>query len=147
MMRTPISSILDKKGSYVCHLPSFATVAECINKMNHDKVGAIAIINEDQLVGIFTERDILRKVYPQHIDTNTTPVSNVMTAEVIYAKPDTTIEEVMATFTERRFRHLPIMEGNKLMGIVSIGDITKWIISSQQNEIELLADYIKGVYR
>lgn len=149
MIQTQLSAVLKEKANshYICNLPSTATIAECIHKMYVEKIGAIAIIDNDRLVGLFTERDILRKIYAEHIDTETTPVSKVMTTDVIYAKPETTIEEAMATFTEKRFRHLPVMQDSKLIGLVSMGDITKWIINNQKSEIELLSDYINGVYR
>lgn len=146
-MKTTVGEILKSKGHYICNMPPTSTIKECIQKMNQEKIGSIAIIENDQLVGLFTERDVLTEVFGRNIDPDTTPVSEVMTKDIIYAKSETTIDEVMATFTARRFRHLPVIEGGKLIGIISIGDTTKWIINSQQSEIRLLSDYIYGMYR
>lgn len=147
-MKEHLSIILQEKGNRLCTELPTTTIEHCIQRMNAENIGAILIIdNEGRLVGMFTERDILRKLFKEHIDIKNTPVAKVMTTQLVYAKPTSTVEEAMATFTEKRFRHLPIMENEKLIGIVSIGDITKWMIRKQQDEIKYLSDYITGSYK
>lgn len=147
-MKEHLSVILKGKGNRVCTVSPTTTVAECIQTMNKENIGAVLIVeNDGQLVGMFTERDILRKLFTKNIDIEATPVSHVMTKQLVYAKPTSTVEEAMATFTEKRFRHLPVMENDKLIGVISIGDITKWMIQKQQDEIKYLSDYISGNYK
>lgn len=146
-MKTQIRDILASKGSHYEAVEPSLTVDECIMKMNNEKIGSLLIVQDNQLLGIFTERDIMVKVYGEHIETASTTVDKVMTKGVICAKLTTTVEEAMFTITEKRFRHLPVVDdGGKLVGLVSSGDITKWLVSDKQEEIDTLNDYIAGEY-
>ena len=147
-MKEPLSVVLKEKNNKICTMLPTSTIEHCIEKMNHENIGSVLIVEEDgKLVGMFTERDILKKIFQKHIDIKKTHVSEVMTTKLVFAKPNSTVEEAMATFTERRFRHLPVLENNKLVGVISIGDITKWIITKQQAEINYLSEYIHGAYK
>lgn len=147
-MKEPLSVLLKEKNNKVITMLPTDTIEKCIEKMNHENIGALLIVDKNErIVGMFTERDILRKIFSKHIDIKKTLVSEVMTTQLVFAKPDSTVEEAMATFTEKRFRHLPVIENNKLIGVISSGDITKWIITRQQDEINYLSEYIHGGYK
>jgi CBS domain-containing protein len=113
--------------------------------MNRHRVGCVLVMDAGRVVGIFTERDVLRRVVGAEIDPRSVPVSEVMTAEVTTISPETTIEETMVIFTERRFRHLPVCDHGKLVGTISIGDVTRWNSDENQAEAQHLKNYISGV--
>lgn len=121
-----------------------ATVFDALKLMAEKNVGALVIMEAGQVVGIFTERDYARKIILTARSSKETPVRDAMTAAVMYVRPDQTSEECMALMTENRLRHLPIMEGGRLIGLVSIGDLVKDIISEQQFVIQQLEHYITG---
>lgn len=147
-MKEPLSVVLKEKNNRICTMLPTSTIEHCIEKMNQENIGSVLIVDQDgKLVGMFTERDILKKIFHKQIDIKKTHVSEVMTTQLVFAKPSSTVEEAMATFTEKRFRHLPVLENNKLIGVISIGDITKWIITKQQAEINYLSEYIHGAYK
>jgi CBS domain-containing protein len=100
------------------------------------------VIDSGKLVGIFTERDVLRRVVGAGVEPKTSRVAEVMTANVISITPETTIEETMRIFTEKRCRHLPVLDGGRLVGTISIGDITRWVADSNRAEAEHLKNYI-----
>lgn len=144
LMNAPISAILDRKGSHVYSVSPTMTVGEAVAEMNRHRVGSVMVIDRGRLAGIFTERDVLRRVVGPGIDPRHTKVSEVMTAEVITITPQVTIEETMRLFTERRCRHLPVLEDGHLVGTISIGDITRWISDAHRAEAEHLKNYIAG---
>ena len=118
----------------------FGARCSCIDA---DKdVGALAVTQADKLVGVVTERDYARKVVLQGLSSKSTKVKGIMTSRVAYARPDQSVEECMAVMTDKRIRHLPVMDGEKLLGIISIGDLVKSIIEEQQQVIEQLEQYI-----
>jgi len=146
-MQEPLSQILKEKVSNaVFSVTPDTAVGECINKMNTEKVGALLVIQDNQLFGMFTERDVLKSIFEISADT-TTPVKKFMSTDLVCAKPGTSVNDAMATFTEKRFRHLPIVEHDRVVGIISIGDITKWVLKKQQDEISVLANYVRGDYQ
>ncbi len=112
--------------------------------MNRHRVGSVVILDGSRLVGIFTERDVLRRVVGTDIDPKTSRVADVMTSGVITISPGTTIEETMQIFTEKRCRHLPVIEGSELVGTISIGDVTRWMADHHRAEAEHLKNYITG---
>ena len=113
--------------------------------MDQAGVGSLAVIDDDRLVGIVTERDYLRRVTLENRDERVTPVSEIMTREIAYVTPATSIEECMAVMTERRIRHLPVLsEEKQVVGIVSIGDVVKFQSQEQRVQIEFLTEYISG---
>ena len=118
------------------------TIADAVAEMNRHRVGSVLVLDAGRLVGIFTERDVLRRVVGAGIDPKRTLVADVMTAGVITISPESTVEETMVIFTEKRCRHLPVLDGGQLVGTISIGDITRWMADSHRAEAEHLKNYI-----
>lgn len=143
-MNVPITAILERKGRTVYSVPPTVSVADAVAEMNRHRVGSVLVLDEGALVGIFTERDVLRRVVGSGLDPNKTRVSDVMTPGVITISPETTMEDTMEIFTEKRCRHLPVIDGGKLAGTISIGDITRWMADEHRTEAEHLKNYIAG---
>jgi CBS domain-containing protein len=143
-MNTSIATLLEQKGGAVFTIPTTVTVAEAVQEMNTHKVGSVLVMNGLRLAGIFTERDVLRRVVGADIDPRFTPITKVMTTDVITIEPGTTVQEVMDLFTEKRCRHLPVMENGQLRGVISIGDVSRWVASLHRAEAESLRQYIAG---
>jgi CBS domain-containing protein len=121
-----------------------SSVFEAVQVMTDKNIGALLVAEGTQVVGIISERDCARKVTLRSRSPRDTPVRDIMTPDVMYVRPEHTIEECMALMTENRLRHLPVMDGGKLLGLVSIGDLVKDIISQQKFIIEQLEHYISG---
>ena len=121
-----------------------APVLEAIKLMAEKHIGALLVLEGERVAGIVTERDYARKVVLKSRSSADTPVRDIMTAEVMFVRPDQRCEECMALMTDKRLRHLPVMDGDKLIGLVSIGDLVKEVISEQQFTIEQLQHYISG---
>ncbi len=145
-MKTPLEKLLAEKGHSVFSVNTDATVIDAVHQMNQKKVGALLVVHEGKPIGIFTERDVIQRVLGEGKDPETTKVDEVMTKDIGVVSPSCSVEEAMKIFTEKRCRHLPVMDGENLVGIVSIGDVTKWLTKSQRLEIENLLRYIKGEY-
>ncbi len=136
--------LLEAKGSEVWSVHPDAAVYDAIEMMADKEVGALMVLDGGALVGVISERDYARKVILRGRSSKDTAVKEIMTARVIYARPDQTVEECMALMTEKRIRHLPIVDGNELLGVVSIGDLVKTMLAEQQFVIEQLEQYISG---
>jgi CBS domain-containing protein len=145
-MQTTLRSILETKGNTVHTVLATSTVLDAVRAMNEVRVGSVLVMDGDDLVGIFTERDVLTRVLDGGVDPATTPVSEVMTSEVVTVGPQLTVEEAMAVVTQERCRHLPVMEDNKLLGLVSAGDLTRRVAGLQEQHIEHLVKYITSQY-
>ena len=143
-MNAPITAILDRKGRNVFAVAPTVSVADAVAEMNGHRVGSVLILDGGKLVGIFTERDVLRRVVGAAIDPKRTLVADVMTQGVITISPETSIEETMRIFTEKRCRHLPVVDNGQLVGTISIGDITRWMGDLHRVEAEHLKNYISG---
>lgn len=143
-MNVPVSAILDRKGRNVYSVAPDVTVAEAVAEMNLHRVGSVLVLEGGRLVGIFTERDVLRRIVGPGLDPHQMAVEKVMTANVTTILPETTIDDAMALFTEKRFRHLPVMEHGSLAGTISIGDVTRWVSDHHRAEAEHLKNYIAG---
>ncbi|HSS62839.1 MAG TPA: CBS domain-containing protein [Gammaproteobacteria bacterium] len=139
-----IRQLLSTKGNEVWSVGPEASVFEAIEIMAAKGIGALVVLEDDRLVGMISERDYARKVVLKERESKRTRVGEIMTKEVLYARPDHTVEECLALMTEKRIRHLPVMDGEKLMGMVSIGDLVKSVIAEQQHVIEQLEHYISG---
>ncbi len=140
-----VKEILDKKGSQVQTIDHDATVLDGALKMNEHRIGALVVLQDGQIVGMFTERDILRRVVGERRDPMTTPISAVMTEAVACCRLDTTVDEARVAMKDRRIRHLPVIdpEGN-LLGLVSIGDLNAFHATSQEQTIHLMHEYLYG---
>ena len=143
-MNTPISAILERKGPAVHAVPSTFTISRAVDEMNRHRIGSIVVLEGQKLVGIFTERDVLRRVVGAGVDPNTMRVADVMTKELITISPVTTIEETMVIFAEKRCRHLPVISDGEMVGLISIGDISRWVADAHRSEAEHLKNYIAG---
>jgi len=134
--------LLQAKGNSVLSVTPDSSVYDAILKMAHHEIGALLVMKDNNVVGIISERDYARKIILQNRSSKTTQVSEIMTTNVNYAEPDHSIEQCMSLMTQKRFRHLPVMKGNTVEGMLSIGDLVKEIISEQQSTIEFLEKYI-----
>jgi len=139
-----VQQLLNGKSNKVWTTDPDDTVFDAIRMMADKDVGALVVIEDGKPVGIFTERDYARKMVLEDRQSKTTPVRDVMSTRIVCASPEQTIEECMAVMTEKRVRHLPVLEDGKLAGIVSIGDLVKSRIADQEFIIEQLAHYIHG---
>ena len=141
-----VRTLLKNKGSNVCSLPPHATVLDAIQMMADKSIGAILVVRDTELIGIMSERDYARKVVLQGKSSKDTPISEIMTSPVITVTPAHTEDECMRIVTDHRIRPLPVIEGGSLVGIVSIGDLVRSIISAQAAVIDQLHSYIAGKY-
>ena len=140
-----VSDILDAKGHDVLRIDGAATVLDAVKAMVEGNVGALIVTEGGQLAGIVTERDYLRRVTLEGRDERTTPVRDIMSAPFVYVGTDVSIDECMAIMTERRFRHLPVLDDEReLVGIVSIGDVVKFQSQEQGVQIKFLTEFISG---
>jgi len=146
-----IKNVLQTKGTEVWSIYSDAAVYEALQIMADKNIGALLVIDDDKLVGIFSERDYARKVIlrgdlSKDAHVKELPVRELMTSEVYTVSPNDTIEECMALMAAARCRHMPVFEGDQLLGVVSIGDVVNSIISHQKIKIRDLEKYIRGGY-
>ena len=141
-----IRFILEHKGRDVWSLTPNASVYEAIQMMSDKQVGALLVMKNSNLVGFISERDYARKVILQGRSSRETLVSEIMSSPVITVTPAQTIDECMRLMTANRIRHLPVTEHGQVTGIISIGDLVRWIISSQEETIQHLHSYIAGAY-
>ena len=139
---TTVQEILNSKGDQVYTISPQATVFDALKLMGEREVGALVVTEGNRLVGIISERDYARKVILRGRTSRDTLVCEIMTANVVTAHPYQSVEECMALMTERRIRHLPVLTGRRLAGMISIGDLVKSIIAEQQFVIEQLETYI-----
>jgi CBS domain-containing protein len=143
---TRIRDVLRRKGKDVYSVGPLATVIDAVNVMNDHHVGSVLVVEGGYPVGIFSERDVLVRVVAAHRDPRQTLIRDVMTTRLHTATPDDTLLDVMRLMTERRCRHVPVMEGELLLGLVSIGDITKATQHNLRQEVRELSSYIGGPY-
>lgn len=141
---TTIRLLLDKKGRDVWSVPPDATVYDALRLLDERDIGALLVIQGEELAGIISERDYARKVALKGKTSMKTPVREIMTDKVVVVGPERTIEQALAIMTERRLRHLPVMEDDQIIGVVSIGDLVKEIIADKEFIIEQLESYIAG---
>jgi CBS domain-containing protein len=140
----PISSLLHHKGSAVWHISADATVFDAIQLMADKNIGALPVMSAGHLAGIFTERDYTRKVALAGKTSRQTLVKEILSPRVITVAPGDSVEECMRLMTEHRIRHLPVLQGDEVVGIISIGDLVNWIISTQDAAIAQMENYIGG---
>jgi CBS domain-containing protein len=141
-----VKDMLDQKGRDVWTIAPEVQVLDALKIMADKRIGALVVVSGERVVGIFSERDYARKVVLKERTSLNTLVRDVMTSEVFCVRKETTTEECMALMTGKRIRHLPVIEDNRLGGLISIGDVVKSIISDQKITIGHLQDYIMGKY-
>jgi len=139
-----VQDILNQKGSTVYSITPDATVYDAVSKMSKLEVGALLVMEGDSLVGIISERDYRDKVILKGRTSRDTKVIEIMTKDLITVTPDDKVKLCMQHMTDKKIRHLPVLEGNKVAGVISIGDMVKAIIDSQKNEIESMREYISS---
>jgi CBS domain-containing protein len=143
-METKVADILEEKKQEIFSVTPDAKVFDTIKLMVEKNIGAILVMNEDRLEGIFTERDYMKKIILKGVSSKETPVKDVMTEKMAYISPDASLEEGLAVMSEKKCRHLPVFENKKLLGVISIGDLAKRIIKDQKVTIHNLNEYIAG---
>ena len=144
MMTTKVKDILKSKGTDVYTVHSNNTVFEALQVMNDKNIGGLLVVDGTKLIGIFTERDYARKIVLKGKTSKDTPVSELMTHDPYFVTPDQTIEDCMAVMSEKHIRHLPVLDGDKIAGVISISDVVRTIIDNQKFTIDQLAKYITG---
>ena len=137
-----VKHLLDRKGSDIFAIAPEVPVLEAIKHMAEQGVGALLVMRGEQLVGVVSERDYARKIILQGRSSAQTPVSEVMSSPVLTVTPDTDVFDCMRLCTDSRVRHLPVVEGHRVIGVISIGDLVKEVISAQAEQIEQLQRYI-----
>lgn len=145
-MLTPLSTLLEDKGAGVLSVTPDTSVADCVRKMNTERIGALMVMEGAKPIGIFTERDVMTRVLDAERDAKTTQVAEVMSPDLACVTSSTTVGEALHIISEKRFRHLPVVDNGIVVGMVSIGDLTRWLVRDQEQEIQHLVNYIVGSY-
>ena len=139
-----VSRVLRAKGDQIFSIGPDRNVFEALGEMSERDVGALIVMEDGNVVGIFSERDYARKIILAGKSSHETAVREIMTSRVVFARPELTLEECLALMTDKRIRHLPVMQGEDLVGVVSIGDLVKGIIDDQRFLISQLEGYVSG---
>ncbi|MES2922061.1 MAG: CBS domain-containing protein [Verrucomicrobiota bacterium] len=145
-METPLKELIHHKGSHVCHVEPETTIEEAARLMLQERVGALLVMHEEEVIGILTERDLLNRVLAKGLNPTDTRVHEVMTSQVVVVRSTITVRDAMQIVTEKRFRHLPVVEDGHLLGMLSSGDLTRSIVDEEEGVIHTLMDYIYGTY-
>jgi CBS domain-containing protein len=138
-----VRAILDSKGHQVQSVEPGAKLADAIKILSERRIGAALVLNQGRIEGILSERDIVRVLGERGASVLEEPVSSVMTRKVVSCREKDTVSEIMETMTNGKFRHLPVVEDSKVVGLISIGDVVKWRVSEYEREQEALREYIK----
>ena len=139
-----IKHLLDRKGRHIISVKPSDTVLDAVRLMGEKNIGSLAVIEDGKLLGIMSERDYARKVIIKGRASDNTPVADIMSAKVFTTSGSETVNDCMALMTAKKIRHLPVVEDNAVIGMISIGDLVEAIIADQQEEIEQLEHYISG---
>lgn len=140
-----LAEILERKGELVVRIPADSTVHQAVQKMVQFAVGSLIVVDGGQIAGIFTERDYLRRVALPGLPPDT-PIRKVLTRELVVVSPRDSVLECMAVMSQRRIRHVPVIDGERLCGLISIGDLVEHLSREQEVEIQYLREYIAGAY-
>jgi len=142
-MNETIDKVLEHKGDTVEAIAPETSVLRAVERMNECHIGSLVVCDGERPIGIFTERDVLVRVVARGLDPKRTPVGEVMTRDPIAIRPDVTVTEAMMVISQRRCRHLPVVDDRGLRGLISIGDLTRWIVRNQEQTIEDLYEYLR----
>jgi CBS domain-containing protein len=142
--RATVATVREDKGSPVVSVGLDTSVADCVRDMNSKGIGAMIVMDGERLAGIFTERDALSKVLGEGRDATKTKVSEVMTPDPLCVSPSATVEEAMGIITNRRFRHLPVVENGRVVAMISSGDLTRWLVEDQVKDVREIVDLATG---
>lgn len=145
-LETPLRTLLESKPRVTHSVTPEMTVQAAVDVLNAHNVGAVLVMSGTGLVGIFTERDVLRRVLGARRDPRETRVEDVMTRELVVMRPSSTVQDGMTVVSERRCRHLPIVDEGKVLGVISAGDLNHWLIRNREIDLEQLVQYIAGKY-
>lgn len=145
-MHTHLRTLLLQKAGKTHSVAPTMTIAAAVDLMNSNNIGSVLVMEGTRLVGIFSERDVLRRVVGGRIDAQRTPVSEVMSKELVVMRPTSTVADAMAVVSEKRIRHLPVVEEGRVLGVLSAGDLNHWLIRGHQGQIDQLVDYITQRY-
>jgi CBS domain-containing protein len=145
-MKIPISALLAQKDPTVRCVSIKASVQDAVTIMTAHRIGCVCVLEGERLVGIFTERDVLTRVVAAGLDPSTTPVVRAMSPQLVTIEPTLPLDKAMALISEKRMRHLPVLEDGRLIGLISIGDVNKWVVERLQHEADSLRSYISGQY-
>lgn len=143
-MKTTLGQLLDAKGHDVWSIGPDATVYEAIERLAEKGVGLLLVLENDKPVGVISERDYARKIILAGKSSRETPVSAIMTRRIVYGRPEQTVHEALTVMTERHFRHLPVIDGDEVLGMLSIGDLVKAVIGDHKFRIDQLEGYISS---
>lgn len=141
-----LTRLLEEKGKDVVSVAPETTVREAARKMRDSKIGALLVMRDERLVGILTERDVLNKVVADYRDPDEVQVREIMTRDVVVIKPGRSVRDAMRIVTQKHLRHLPVVDNDQLIGMVSGGDLTRSIVAEEEGVIESLYEYIRGAY-
>lgn len=141
-----VQAIVSRKGSSVLTVGPDATVLDAAQMMNEHKIGALVVLEDDRVCGIFTERDVLRRIVAEREDPDTIHVRAVMTDKVVTCRPEADLDAARNLFMQRRIRHLPVVDqDHRLIGLISIGDLNAWDLDGQESKIAALEEYLYGM--
>jgi CBS domain-containing protein len=143
MLGSVISLLKQKEKARLLSIAPAASVADAVRLMSQENVGSVLVLEGQKLVGIFTERDVMTRVVGADRDPAATPVSDVMTREVRTIDPASTADDALRLMSDRRHRHLPVVEKGEVLGLISIGDVTRWYIRSQQEQVDTALRAVK----
>lgn len=144
--KVPVTLLLSEKSASVYCIPEESTVEQAVSEMNRHRIGSVVIKKGDLVSGIFTERDVLTRIVSAGRDSKATSVREVMTRNFQSITPETSVEDAMQLMTDKRVRHLPVLDGGHLIGLISIGDVTRWLLKVNEMEAENLRRYIFAEY-
>ena len=145
-MHSKIRDIITEKGNDVISVQAGSLIDDVVRIMNDNKIGAVIVKEHDTVVGILTERDLLKKLLAAHSDPSVVIAGDIMTDQIVIATVDRTCEECMTIMLNHRVRHLPVYDGKELVGIISIGDIMRRLANDRTTEVEYLQEYIAGPF-
>lgn len=144
--KVTVTILLEEKRRSVYCISADSMVNAAVSEMNRQRVGSIIVQEAERVVGIFTERDVLTRIVAAGRDPRATSVREVMSADYLFISEETTVEDAMQIMTDKRVRHLPVLRGDQLVGMVSIGDVTRWLLKVNEMEAENLRRYVFGDY-